>query len=212
MDGNRRWAKSRNLLKFFGHKQGVTALENIIKISPKYGVSTLTVYAFSTENNKRDPEEVKDLFSLMATVAKKRRGSFVKNGIKVAVLGDLDSIPDKYSNEMRETVETTKNCDNLLIQICINYGGRDEIVRAVERVISKDILLNIESLQNNLDSSLQPDLIIRTGGHRRLSNFLIWQSAYSELYFTDILWPDFDEKELVAALDFYKKEKRNFGK
>jgi undecaprenyl diphosphate synthase len=213
MDGNRRWAKSHALETIFGHKNGVSTLDELLEICPKYGIDTITVYALSTENFvKRSELEVNNLVDVISGAAIKYKEKLLGKNVRVRVLGELTRIPKKLKDSLHQLVDGTKDCTKSLLQICINYGGRSEIIRAVEKTIANGQSLTEEIITQNLDSALEPDLIIRPGGHKRLSNFLLWQGAYSELYFTDTLWPDFDEKELRKALDFYHTQERKFGK
>lgn len=213
MDGNRRWAKSHALETLFGHKNGVNTLDNLLEICPKYGIKIITVYALSTENFvKRSEFEINSLVDIISNAAINYKEKLLGKNVRVRVLGELNRVPFKLKDSLLQLVDGTKDCTKSLLQLCVNYGGKDEIIRAVEKTIAKGQTLTEESITNNLDSGLEPDLIIRPGGHKRISNFLIWQAAYSELYFTDVLWPDFNEKELQKALEFYKDQNRKFGK
>ena len=211
MDGNRRWAKTKGWTKLIGHKTGVELLQDVLDWCPKYGVDVFTVYALSTENLKRDEDELKNLFDLIQDFASKV-DDFVSKNIKVKVLGRVEDIRDDSAQALRDLEEATKDCTGVLFQMCISYGGRDELVRAVKKLETLGEEISEESIAKHLDSALEPDVIIRTGGKHRLSNFLMWQSTYSELYFLDKMWPEFKEEDLANAVAFLKGEQRNFGK
>ncbi len=213
MDGNRRWAKAHALETLFGHKNGVNTLDNLLEICPKYNIDTITVYALSTENfAKRTGLEIDNLVNIISSAAIDYKEKLVGKNVKVKVLGELNKIPDKLKSSLSSLVDATNNCSQSLLQLCINYGSRSEIIRSVQKTLDNGESITEENIAKNLDSNLEPDLIIRPGGHKRLSNFLLWQSAYTELYFTDTLWPDFNETELQKALEFYKNQERKFGK
>lgn len=211
LDGNRRWAVKNGFPKLYGHKKGLENLENILKILPKYKIKTFTVYALSTENLQRSAEELENLFSLITEFSSKTK-KFVDNNIKVKVLGNTSLLSDDCQKSLQNLEDETKENDGLLFQICLAYGGRDEIVRAVQRTLAKNQEVNEANLSENLDSSLEPDIIIRTGGRKRLSNFLAWQSTYAELVFLEKMWPDFGEEDLKSILKNFEEESRTFGK
>ena len=214
MDGNGRWAKRRGLPRNAGHKAGINALEKTVDACLKYGIKYCTVYAFSTENWKRSDEEINGIFSLARDYLYKNEEFYLKKEIKLNTIGVLDPFPNDLKAAISNLKQKTKDFDKLTVTIALNYGGRDEIVRTVNNLIKqnyksvteKDILLNLDT-----KDIPEPDLIIRTSGEQRLSNFLLYQMAYSELYFTKIYWPDFDEKHLVKALKNFQKRKRNYG-
>lgn len=213
MDGNRRWAKSHALETIFGHHNGVNTLDKLLEVCPKYGIDIITVYALSTENfAKRSPLEINHLVDVISNAAVSYKEKLLGKNVRVRVLGELTKAPQKLKDSLFQLVDETKGCTKSLLQLCINYGGRSEIIRAIQKTIANGQAVTEEIITSNLDSGLEPDLIIRPGGHKRLSNFLLWQGAYSELYFTDTLWPDFDEKELRKALEFYQNQERKFGK
>jgi len=218
MDGNRRWAQKRGLTVNEGHQAGVKNLEKIINHCLELGVKTLTVYVLSTENwRKRTKKEVKGLFDLLLKAAKEKKSEYKAKGVKLAVLGEFQAFPRKVVNAIRQILEIVKTQERLKVNLALNYGSRDEILRAVRKVIQEKIPLgelNEKTFSRFLYTSGEsdPDLIIRTAGEVRVSNFLLWQMSYSELYFTNTLWPDFDEKELDKAITEYQKRKRNFGK
>lgn len=213
MDGNRRWAKARGLPKFAGHKYGVDNLENLLDFCLQEKIEIVTVYALSTENLKREKAELDNLFDLLEKYLRKTE-QFTKKNIQIRILGNLTIFPESTQKAIQEAVSKTQNCDKLIFNIALNYGGKDEIVRTVNKMLQAKILITPENLEQNLDTGNlpQPDLIIRTGGDYRLSNFLLWQAAYATLYFTPTYWPDFDKKEFQKALDFWKNQKQNYGK
>jgi undecaprenyl diphosphate synthase len=220
MDGNGRWAAKRGLPRNLGHREGAETLRKIVKESGSLGVRFLTVYAFSTENWSRPAEEVGALTGLISEYVKKYLNTFVKNNIKVKVIGDLSKMDPKTFGYVSDLIAKTENNTGLTFTIAWNYGGRSEIVNATKR-IAADVLagkIDPEAIDDKLFSDYlytaglpDPDLIIRTSGELRTSNFLIWQGAYSEYYVTDVLWPDFDRKELLAAIGSYGNRKRRFG-
>lgn len=218
MDGNRRWAEKRGLSVDSGHKAGAENFEKIIDHCLEIGVSTLTVYALSTENwRKRSRKEVKGIFDLLIRYFKNRKKDYERKGIKLGVLGDFQAFPRKVCQAISEILKIVKKHERLKVNLALNYGGRDEILNAVRQIIKEKIpvsRLNEKNFSRFLytNGEPDPDLIIRTGGEIRLSNFLLWQMSYSELYFTNTLWPDFNEKELDKAIFEYQKRKRNFGK
>lgn len=221
MDGNRRWARERNLIPQMGHKEGAENIKRVARACDEMGIQFLTIFAFSTENWKRSQEEVSYLMDLLLTQAKAFTKSANKRNYRLQLDGDISGLSTELQEEIKRIEEDTKNNTGLTINIAINYGGRPEIVDATKR-IAKEVLENkisIDEINDELLSSHMwlknapdPDIIIRTGGEMRLSGFLLWQSAYSEFYFTNTYWPDFDEKELEKAVVEYGNRKRNFGK
>lgn len=214
MDGNRRYAKANLLETIIGHKKGVDSLARIVDLCPKYGIDTLTVYALSTENLvKRDQGELTNLFRVMVEAVRQYKRRLIGHNVRVRILGRLQKMPKDLSEAVDDLVVSTKDGAKVLLQVCLNYGGRKEIADAVQKAIdSGEKEITEEVISKYLDSNLEPDLIIRPGGEYRLSNFLTWQSAYSELYFTDTLWPNFSEQDLKLAVDFYNSRQRRFGK
>lgn len=212
MDGNRRWAKNRGLPKSAGHYQGAKTLEKIVSLCPKYEIKTLTVYALSTENLKRSEQELDNLYKILIDFANKKTSIFQKEGVKAKVLGNLDLLRDDCASALKNLEKETQNGNKLLFQICIGYGGRSEITRAVQKLVESKEAITEENIAKNLDSNQEPDLIIRTGGDQRLSNFLTWQSTYSELMFLDKKWPSFNEKDMQKSIEHLQHQKRNFGK
>lgn len=216
MDGNRRWAKSKLLPTAIWHREWVKNLEDLLEILPTYWVNIATVYALSTENLNRSKDELSALFKILEDFSEKR-DLYQKNDIKVKIIWNLSLLPDKTRNKLEWLMDYTKDFKSFVLQVAIAYGWKDEIVRAVNKVIieKKDKEeLTEQDITNALDTAwvANPELIVRTWWHRRISNFLIWQWAYTEYYFTDVYWPAFNEKELIKALDFYESQQRNFGK
>lgn len=220
MDGNGRWAQKRGFEIRYGHKKGVDALIKILNYSQKIGIKSLTVYAFSTENWKRPEREVNAIIRLLQFYLKNNEKEFYKNNIKLSVMGDLSKLDKKTVDKIREIEEKTKNNEDFYFNVAFSYGGRREIVDASKKIAKdfKDGKIDINTLDEDVFKTclynpdiIYPDLIIRTGGDIRLSNFLLWELSYSELYFTDTLWPDFDEKALDLAIDNYKHRKRTYG-
>lgn len=221
LDGNRRWAKSRGLKPTEGHKAGAKAVKNIAKYAYDCGLQYLTVYAFSTENWKRDASEVTLLMKLLDKFTSDLLVSDEKREIRIKVYGDITALDKKLKDKILKLEEKTKNNNKMVFGICLNYGGRDEIVRSVKEIcddvlagkISKDDI-NADTISSHLYTKdiPDPDLVIRTSNEYRLSNFLPWQSTYSELYFPkDVMWPDFDEKQFDNAIEEYIKRNRRFG-
>ncbi|NMA94324.1 MAG: isoprenyl transferase [Clostridiales bacterium] len=220
MDGNGRWAKERGLNRLRGHYAGVESLIEIVRTSSDLGIKYLTVYAFSTENWKRPLEEISGLFKLLISFVARELENLVQNNVKVGILGERSVLPEDVNRSIDKALESTKNCTGLSFNIALNYGGRAEILRAAKKFAAQCAQgeADAENFSENDFSKLMytadipdPDLIIRTGGERRLSNFLTWQSAYSELYVTDIYWPDFSPEEYEKALDDYRQRDRRFG-
>lgn len=219
MDGNGRWAQNRGLKRTKGHQKGAEALKKISEYVYNKKIKVLSVFAFSTENWKRDKEEVDYLMDLFLKAFKENFDSVKKKGVKVVFSGVKEKLSEKVINAMNDMMEETKNNGNGIFNICLNYGGQDEIVEATKK-ISEDVKnnkLEISNINSNvfnkyLFNDLPPiDLLIRTSGEYRISNFMLWQMAYAELYFTDVLWPDFDEKEMENAISSFNKRDRRFG-
>ena len=221
MDGNRRWAKERKISTALGHKKGAEVLENTARYSNKIGIECLTVYAFSTENWKRTEEEVKSILLLLDKYLDKFLEDAHLDNIKLRIIGDVYSLPEKLKNKMIKMEEKTKNNTGLQFNIAFNYGGRDEIVRAC-KLIAKDVVdgkikiddINEDLFANNLYTKGQPDpdLVIRTSGELRTSNFLPWQITYSEFLFMDKYWPDFNNDDIDKCIKEYSKRQRRKGK
>ena len=220
MDGNRRWAKSKGLPVALGHKEGAKTLEKIVRYAKEIGIKYITVYAFSTENWKRTQEEVSALMNLMQNYLDDYSKRADSENIKVKILGSRQGLSEKMCNLIDKCMERTKNNTGITFNIALNYGGRDEIVRAVKNIACqiKDNKINVDDIDeqlisNNLYTQGQsdPDLLIRTSGEIRLSNFLPWQLVYSEFVFVEKNWPDFNENDLDNAIEMYKKRNRKFG-
>lgn len=220
LDGNGRWAKKRNMPRNYGHAQGSKNVERICEEAWRMGIKYLTVYAFSTENWSRPKDEVDALMKLLRNYMKTCLKTAAKNDMKVRVIGDKTRLDADIRSRIAELEEATKNNGGLNFQIALNYGSRDEIVRAVRKIArdAKDGKLEPESITSEVISSYldthdipDPDLLIRTSGEERLSNFLLWQLAYSEFYFTDVLWPDFTKEELMKAIEQYNSRDRRYG-
>ena len=218
MDGNRRWAAAKNLSSGDGHQAGAENLEKIIDHCKKIGITHLTVYALSTENwKKRSATEVKGIFNLLLKIVKTKREEYKKSGIKFFVLGNFQAFPLKVRQAIKKIVDMVLDQERLKFNVALNYGGRDEIVTAIQNIIKdgvKPSQVNEELVSKYLYTTGQPDpdLVIRPGGEFRLSNFLLWQASYAELYFTDILWPDFTPKQLDKAIIWYQQRHRRIGK
>ena len=215
MDGNRRWARKRMLPTNMGHSQGAKTLEKIAIACQERGIKYLTVFAFSTENWRRSEEEVNYLMKLLAENISDFDKRFKNDDVRIRLVGDINGLPKDLQEGILKIEERTRNKSGLTVNVAINYGGRAEIVHAIKRMKEAGVADITEEAVNKYMYTYDapdPDLIIRTAGEQRLSGFLIWQSAYSEFYFTDVLWPDFDEKELDKAIDEFNNRKRNFGK
>lgn len=220
MDGNGRWAAKRHMPRSYGHQQGSRAVERFCENAYELGIKYVTVYAFSTENWSRPQDEIDTLMGLLRDFLKDCIKKSKKNNMRVRILGDVTRLDSDLRQRITELTEKTKEYDGLQFQVALNYGGRDEILRAVKKLFAarKETGRETEEIteaefRQFLDSAdiPDPDLIIRTSGEQRMSNFLLWESAYSELYFTEVLWPDFDRKELEKVLEHYAKRERRFG-
>lgn len=220
MDGNRRWAKERGLATQFGHKAGAETLEKIAVYANELGIKYLTVYAFSTENWKRTEEEIGALMLLLENYLDKFLNKESLRNIRIRVLGDIEALSDSLKQSIYKIIDKSKNNTGLTLNIAFNYGGRSEIVRAVKNILEKvkNNEIDIEDINENIISDnlytageLEPDLLIRPGGELRISNFLLWQLAYTEFLFIDKYWPDFSEEDLLQAIKTYEKRNRKFG-
>ncbi len=217
IDGNRRWAKERGKTSFFGHKQGMENVSKIIKLCIKKSIKYVSVYAFSTENWNRNKKEVNYLMKLFAIFAKKHLNEFHKLGVRVQINGQFEKLPKFLQKTLKKAIEKTKNNKEMVIQICLSYGGRTEVIDAIKKIVKKGIdYKNIteDLIAKNLYSAEvpDPDFIVRTSGEHRLSNFMTWQGVYSELYFPKCHWPAFDKTELEKALKEFAKRQRRFGR
>ena len=216
MDGNGRWAQSRGLPRIKGHEMGARAARRIVEAVKARGIRYLTLYAFSSENWSRPKDEIEGLFRLLERFIDEEVDRLKNSGVCIHIIGDLSRFPKLLQDKISFTVEETRENTELHLAIAMNYGGRDEIIRAVRKIIAQGIegeSLDEKSFSLLLDTSFMPDpdLMIRTGGEWRISNFLLWQMAYTEIYFTDILWPDFDEKALDEAITWFCSRQRRFG-
>lgn len=221
MDGNGRWAKQKGLLRALGHESGTKSVKVIIEASAKLGIEFLTLYAFSTENWNRPKLEVETLMKVLINSLKKELTTLQKNNIKLSAIGNLEKLPKSAQKELLDVIDKTKDNTKMTLTLALSYGSREEIVSAVRNICSK-VKNNIISIDTIDDSIINEhlytqnlpdvDLLIRTSGEHRISNFLLWQIAYAELYFTDILWPDFKEEDLYEAIISYQKRERRFGK
>ncbi len=217
MDGNGRWAKQRGLPRNEGHRAGVENMRRVLEGAVEFGVKVMTIYAFSTENWGRPEDEVRGLLGIFEEVIAREVTELHKNGVKLRHLGTLAGISDKFKEAVKNAIELTKNNDRITLNIAFNYGGRAEILNAIARMIEDRVAP--ERLDEKLFESYlytagipDPDLIVRTAGEMRLSNFLIWQAAYAEYYSTPTYWPDFDKQELYKALVAFSQRQRRFGK
>ena len=223
MDGNGRWAKKRKMPRTYGHAQGSKTVEKICEDAYKMGIRYLTVYAFSTENWKRPKDEVHTLMDLLRDYMKDCVKTSKKNNMRVRIIGDISKLDKDLQESIRTLEEASKENTGLNFQVALNYGGRDEILRAAKKLASECMKgemtagtlaqLDETDFENYLDTRgiPAPELLIRTSGELRLSNYMLWQLAYAEFYFTDVLWPDFNKKELQKAIDYYNKRDRRFG-
>lgn len=220
MDGNGRWAKKRFLPRTAGHKAGVETIRTVLKECERLNIKYLTLYAFSTENWKRPKLEVDTLMNLLTTYLRNELASLHENNVKLTAVGDLEQLPSTCTKELERAMDITKDNTGVNLNLALNYGGRNDIKNAVLDIV-KDVQtgkikiedINEETISSHLSTKYvpDPDLVIRTSGEQRLSNFLLWEVAYAEFYFTDIHWPDFDEKELQKAIYAYQKRDRRFG-
>ena len=220
MDGNGRWAQNKKLPRMAGHNAGMIAMKEIVKAASALGMQHLTVYAFSTENWKRSAEEVSGIFKLLIIYVEKELNELHQNNVKIRILGDYGRLPKEAVKSLERSLETTKDNTGLQFNIALNYGGRDEILKSVKRLaqeVEKGSLkadaITEEDIADNLYTAgiPDPDMVIRTSGEMRLSNYLLWQSAYSEFVFTDVLWPDFTREEFEKTIEIFQNRKRRFG-
>ena len=210
MDGNGRWGQKRKKGRNFGHLNGVKTVKKIVEKSAKLKIPIITFYVFSTENWKRPKSEINFLFKLIINYFKKELSKVILNGIKINIIGNINKLPSKIRTSLKSVIRKTNNNKKITINLAINYGSRDEIVYASKKLKKK---ITIKTLSQNLYTKNlpNPDILIRTGGRKRLSNFMLWQLAYTEIYFIDKLWPDFNSSDLVRIINNFKKTKRNFG-
>lgn len=220
MDGNGRWAKRRGLPRVAGHREGVRSVRDVVEACAQLGVKYLTLFAFSTENWRRPKEEIDTLMKLLIKTLRSETEKLHKNDIKLMAIGDIDSLPKEVRQELKDAMEKTKNNKRMVLNLALSYSGRWEIIEAVKE-IARDVKkgkVKIEEIDDKLFSNYlktagipDPDLLIRTSGELRISNFLLWQIAYTELYITDCLWPDFRRKHLYEAIRDYQRRERRFG-
>lgn len=214
MDGNRRWAEKRNLPSAVGHKKGVEALKRTMRACDDFGIKYLTVYAFSTENWNRKPEEVNFLMNLLGVTLQNELKEMHENNVVISFIGDITQLSSKLQKILKKSVETTKNNTGVHLQIAFNYGSRAEIVHAVKEIVNEGITdITEETITNHLYTKdiPDPDLLIRTGGEMRISNYLLWQIAYSEILVLDTFWPDFDKELLTQCVLEFNHRNRRFG-
>ncbi|MEZ7928965.1 MAG: isoprenyl transferase, partial [Flavobacteriales bacterium] len=217
MDGNGRWAKSKGKLRIFGHKNGVKAVRDTVEGAAEIGIEYLTLYAFSSENWNRPEKEVNALMTLLVSAINKETKTLMDNNIRLSTIGDINKLPSKAQKELQEAIIKTKDNTRMTLVLALSYSGRGEIINAVQNIIKdgkKPEEINEDTFQQYLTTKSVPDpeLLIRTSGEYRISNFLLWQIAYSELYFTDTLWPDFRRADLYKAILNYQSRERRFGK
>ena len=221
MDGNGRWAKQKGLLRALGHESGTKSVKVIIEASAKLGIEFLTLYAFSTENWNRPKLEVETLMKVLINSLKKELVTLQKNNIKLNAIGNLEKLPKSAQKELLDVINKTKDNTKMTLTLALSYGSREELVSAVKNICSKvkNNIISIDAIDDSIinehlytQNLPDVDLLIRTSGEHRISNFLLWQIAYAELYFTDILWPDFKEQDLYEAIISYQKRERRFGK
>jgi len=221
MDGNGRWAKQKGMARVFGHKNGVKAVTETVETAAELGIKVLTLYAFSTENWKRPKKEIDVLMSLLVSSLKDELPTLQKNNIKLQSIGQIENLPKKAQKELNEVIKLTKNNSHLVLNLALSYGSREEIVKAIKniskKVVNKELTveeIDEKIINNHLYTFTLPDVdfLIRTSGEKRISNFLLWQIAYAELYFTDVLWPDFRKEDFFKAILNYQHRERRFGK
>ena len=212
MDGNGRWAKKRMLPRAMGHKRGVETVRNIVRAAGELGLETLSLYAFSSENWKRPAEEINDLMALMRDFIKSDLDTFAENDVRLKIIGDYKSLSPDIVEMLEESIARTSKNSRTTLAVALNYGSQDEMVRAA-RAAAAQGEISASSIEANLDTAGLPplDLLIRTSGEQRLSNFMLWQAAYAEFWFTETLWPDFSKDELAAALNEFARRERRYG-
>ena len=214
MDGNGRWGNKKNKGRNYGHLQGVKTVQKIVQASLKMKIPIITFYVFSTENWKRPKKEINFLFSLIRSYFEKEIKNVMQNKIKINILGKLSPLPAQVKKVLKNTIRQTYKNKKLIINLALNYGSRNEITHAFKNIVKKNANITENNIKINLFTKNlpDPDILIRTGGQKRLSNFMLWQLAYSELYFLDKLWPDFNIKDLKKIINHYTKIKRNYGR
>lgn len=214
MDGNRRWAKKRGMPADFGHRQGVEAIKRVIKLALEFKIKVLSLFAFSTENWKRNKSEIDGIFNLVREYLENQEEKIFAKDVKLVVMGDTTKIPQDLQAKLNDLIKKSQNNEKLILNLGINYGGREEIVHATRKIVEsgvKDIDEKVFSENLYTNGLPDPDLVIRTSGEQRLSGFMLFQCAYSEIYFEKTNWPGFKRKHFIKALKFYSKRKRRFG-
>lgn len=214
MDGNGRWAKNKHLPRSVGHREGVTSMRRVVEACYAKGVKVVSFYAFSTENWSRPKEEIETLFGMLEKFAKSEIPKYAKRNFIIRVMGDLSALPQNVSKALQDNMKLCEGNDGMIVNLGINYGGRDEIVFAVNQLLQKGLEVTKENIGKNLYTSdlPDPDLMVRSSGEVRLSNFMLWQLSYSEMIFLETLWPDFDEKTVDEIINQYNKRDRRFGR
>ncbi len=214
MDGNGRWAKSRNLPRIYGHKEGVNSVREMVEAGVELGVEVMTFYTFSKENWKRPITEVSALMKLLVSTIRKEVNELNENNVRLQTIGSMEDLPEAPRKELRHAEDTLSSNTGLILNLALSYSGREEIIRAVKRMVSTDLdEINEQNFSNALDTAglPDPDLLIRTSGESRLSNFLLWQCAYTEIFITKTFWPDFRKNDLFKAIHEYVHRERRFG-
>jgi len=213
MDGNGRWGVKKRNSRNYGHLQGVKTVQKIVTGSLKLKIPIITFYVFSTENWKRPKNEIKYLFNLISLYFKKELKNVIKNGIRINIIGNMSQLPKIVKTSLQETMKKTSSNKNLIVNLAINYGSKNEIAESLKKINKKNSTISEKTISKNLNTKNlpDPDILIRTGGRSRLSNFMLWQLAYTELYFLKKLWPDFNINDLKKTISHYKSIKRNFG-
>lgn len=221
MDGNGRWAQSRNKPRLHGHREGASSVREIVEVAAEVGIEVLTLYAFSSENWSRPESEVKGLMTILKSYLESELARMLKNKIRLSCIGDLERIPGGVRKVLLQTIEKTKKNNRLILNLALSYGSRDEITTAAQKIARQCVegkldpdAITQQTVTDHLytESLPDPDLFIRTGGEQRLSNFLLWQASYAEIVFTDIMWPEYRREAFLASLQDYQKRERRFGK
>ena len=221
MDGNGRWAKIKGKSRIFGHKNGIKSVQKIVEYATKSEIKNLTLYAFSTENWNRPKKEIETLMNILIDTLKEEISKMIENNVKFKCIGDISQLPGSVIKKLKETIQKTSKNDGLILTLALNYGFKKELINAVKKLATKvkKNLINVDKidekiLNHHLHSGELPsvDLLIRTSGEQRISNFLLWQVPYAELFFSEVFWPDFDENHFEKAIKSYKKRERRFGK
>ena len=212
MDGNGRWGKKKNKGRNFGHINGVKTVKKIVQASLKLKIPIVTFYVFSTENWKRPKTEINYLFGLIINYFRYELNNVISNGIRINIIGKISTLPTKIKSALKKATKSTSKNKNIIVNLAINYGSKDEMISAIKKLDNKKNI-NEKKIENNLYTKNlpDPDILIRTGGYKRLSNFMLWQLAYTEIYFLKKLWPDFSNKDLIKVINNFKKVKRNYG-